>query len=95
MKVNGTAVTEQEIYQAKTDFKKSGAEILFFLMVDAQGKVVKSRVVDRDSKKIKRESAEKFKRSTYKIEFKPASEGEPKYRQFIYPMQVNTSFEWL
>ncbi len=86
--------TEQQIQAARTEFRQSNNEILFFLMVDRDGKVVKSEVIDFDSKKLDRRDTEKFKRSTYRIEFKPALETEPDFREFIYPMNVNTSFEW-
>ena len=87
--------SNQEIIKAKAEFKKSKYEILFFLMVDQSGKVVRSKVVDWKKNKILRANTEKLKQHTYKIEFRPATTNEPEYREFIYPMEVNTKFEWI
>ncbi|MCE2029328.1 hypothetical protein [Sessilibacter corallicola] len=86
--------TEEAISHARKSFRQSHKEILFLLMVDRNGKVVKSQIIDWKKDDLKRTNVEKFKRSTYNIEFKPAKDSEPDYRQLFYPMNVNSTFEW-
>ena len=84
----------EELLKAKADFKKSHYEMLFLIMVDRDGKVVKSRIVDRDERKITRKSAERVRMATYRMEFVKASSADPQYRELIYPMDIDTNFEW-
>ena len=85
--------TETERFRSKRDFNQSSDEILFFLMIDKNGKIVHSKIVDWKRSKLKRVSVEKFKRATYKMELNAIKKG-PDYRQVVYSMNVNTSFEW-
>lgn len=86
--------SHEELAKMKSDFYLSHYDILFFLMVNREGKVVSSRIIARKEDNIIRETAERFKRYTYKIEFTPANDNEANYRQFMYPMNVKSSFEW-
>ena len=73
-------------------FRTSNNDILFFLMVNRQGKVVRSRIVKRN---VIQEIADTWKQRTLEIEFKPAKPDEPAFRQFSYPVDLKTDYESL
>lgn len=86
--------SHEELAKLRNEFYLSSNDILFALMVNRQGKVVSSRIMARKEDIILRETAERFKRYTYRIIFKPAEKQEANFRQFLYPMNINHSFEW-
>jgi hypothetical protein len=85
--------TKQETFAARADFRRSDHEVLFLLMMDASGRVVKARVIDWKRNTLSRETVERVKRIGYQIEFPAAGANAPRYRELIYPMNVDTSVE--
>ena len=77
------------IAEAKNKFRKSEAKILFLLMVDEGGKVVKVRIIS--NKLQDKQATNMFKQHMFTAEYPKAKEGEPKYREFFFPFGVKES----
>ncbi|MDP2560123.1 hypothetical protein [Psychrobium sp. 1_MG-2023] len=77
-----------ELYDARVKFKNSNFQILFLLMVNNRGDVIKSRVL---SSKIQDDRAvNMFKKHTRNVRFPTISDTKEQYREIIYPYRVNT-----
>ena len=85
--------SNEEIRAAKSEFRTSKNEILYLLMVDRSGAVVKVKLLGYKKKAIEERIAYRFKSKLYQYEFYPAKSGEPDYREFIYPLNVNSSYD--
>lgn len=78
--------------EARKEFARSNAEILFLIMVDREGKVVKVKMLK--TKLDSDRATMMFKKHVFSFEFKPATPTEPDFREFIYPMDVTTSVDY-
>lgn len=84
--------SDESLFEARKEFAKSDAELLFLLMVNRQGDVVKVKLLK--SKLDNDRSAMMFRKHLYSAKFKVAKPQEPDYREFLYPMDIKTSVEY-
>ncbi|WP_394174742.1 hypothetical protein [Thalassotalea litorea] len=80
---------KSEIRDAQSRFRTSDYEILFLLMVDPKGDVVKVRLLGANLKD--GQAVQMFKRHMLKAKFKKAKSEDPQFREFILPYGVNTT----
>ncbi len=84
---------KKEISAALTEFRQSDAEILFLVMIDRTGSVVRVRVVS--DKLAHYQAVNMFKKLIYKRKYFPASSKEPDFREFFLHYGVNTTVEYV
>jgi hypothetical protein len=87
--------SDEEIRKAKSQLRSSKNETLYLLMVDKSGKVVKVKLLDFKERKLEERGAIRFKSKIYQFEFYPAKVGEPEFREFIYPLDMASTVEFL
>ena len=81
--------TEAERSDAAEEFVRSGYEMLFLVMIDEDGKVVKAETLAKHVD-IGEHAAEKFRRNMLRAEFPAAKQGEARYREFIFPLDIDS-----
>lgn len=82
--------TKPQIREYKSEFRKADMDILFFVMVDRSGKVVKVRTVDRDKDRVSADIAYRFEMAMFEaVKADPVGESEPEFRQFVQPISLD------
>jgi hypothetical protein len=80
------------LLQAKDDFRRSDDKILFLLMVNQTGDVVKVRVLD--NKLQNKQFLNMFKKNMYNLKYPKADKSDPEFREFVLPFGVKTEVEF-
>ena len=98
-------IPKDVITKAKDDFRRSDDKILFMMMVNQAGDVVKVSVLDNqagdvvkvsvlDNKLQNKQFLNMFKKNMYNLKYPKAQQGDPEFREFILPFGVKTEVEF-
>ncbi|MFY8351568.1 hypothetical protein AAEU29_13595 [Pseudoalteromonas sp. SSM20] len=82
-------MSKEILNKAKNEFRMSDNELLFLLMVDKSGGVVKVKLVA--NKLQDKQAANMFKHQMYKATYPVAKPNEPSYREYFFPLNVKTT----
>ncbi|MEZ7278846.1 hypothetical protein [Pseudoalteromonas sp. 68 DY56-GL68] len=88
----GFTIPKDVISQAKDEFRRSDNKILFMMMVNQAGHVVKVSVLD--NKLQNKQFLNMFKKNMYQLKYPKAQKGDPEFREFILPFGVQTEVEF-
>ena len=88
----GFTIPKDVISQAKDEFRRSDNKILFMMMVNQAGDVVKVSVLD--NKLQNKQFLNMFKKNMYQLKYPKAQKGDPEFREFILPFGVQTEVEF-
>ncbi|WP_462177351.1 hypothetical protein [Pseudoalteromonas gelatinilytica] len=85
-------IPKDVITKAKDDFRRSDDKILFMMMVNQAGDVVKVSVLN--NKLQNKQFLNMFKKNMYNLKYPKAQQGDPEFREFILPFGVKTEVEF-
>jgi hypothetical protein len=80
--------TEDEEAAYKEKFQKSDDDILYYFIIDSDGTVANSILIDWKRDMHSREFATEFKKITNAMTFEKAAPGTPRYREGFFPVKV-------
>lgn len=81
------STSKETLVQARKEFRRSNYDFLSLLMVDPTGQVVKVKKLA--SKYRDKLSDKRVVKAMYQVQFRPKTENEPLYREFIMPYSAS------
>ena len=85
----------QVIERAKYRYHQEQNDFLYLVMVDTQGKVVKTKLLNYNQHKVNRSLLFKVtSRFVYPLEFVPAGKGDPLFRQYTHQFKLDLNYNF-